>query len=81
MAKLMFYLQPMIIMKTENNFSDSEAADTFPKPTPVMQERVKYMAVRYLMPLLGPPTSSLEVVVFDNCHGCPVTLASVDSHP
>lgn len=49
----------MIIIKTENNFSDSVAAETFPNPTPVIHDKVKYNAVKYLMPFPGPPIRSL----------------------
>lgn len=76
-----FYLHPVIIRKTENSFSASVAAATFPNPTPVMQDKVKYKAVRYLIPLLGPPASSSLVVVLVNCHDSPVTFAKVDSQP
>ena len=39
--------QPKIIMKTTKIFSASVKADTLPKPTLVMQDRVKYRADRY----------------------------------
>ena len=64
----------------ENNFSDSVAADTLPKPTPVIQDSVKYSAVRYRMPRLGPPVNS-DGVLFDGMNGSPVTLANVDNQP
>ena len=53
------YLHPIIIINTENNFSDSVAAATFPNPTPVMHDNVKYNALKYFMPLPGPPIKSL----------------------
>ena len=45
---------PINMIKTENIFSISVFAETFPKPTEVKDERVKYNDVIYRLDIFGP---------------------------
>ena len=49
------YLHPMSMTHIEKTFSELVFGETFPKPTDVKLENVKYNAVIYFDFIVGPP--------------------------
>jgi len=72
----------MTIMQIVKIFSLSVSEATFPNPTLVIHDMVKYRAVTYMVFLGGPCTSSVElacsVIMYE--YGYCVMLANFHSH-